>query len=229
MFVLLYHTALANARSKELLHRRMVFCYNDEHTVLYESTKNERGIFMKRRKKNRRTNQVAKEILQWILTLAAAFFIAFVTDHFLIVNAQIPSGSMESTIMPGDRVFGSRLSYLLSNPERFDIVIFRYPDDRSQLFIKRVIGLPGETIEIRNGNIYINGSSTPLEDVETKEEMNGTFGPYVVPKGCYFMLGDNRNNSKDSRYWNDPFVPLNDMLGKAFFRYWPLDECKLLN
>lgn len=179
-------------------------------------------------KKNKRMNPAVKEMLQWILTFAAAFFIAFFADHFIIVNAQIPSGSMENTIMTGDRVFGNRLSYLLSNPKRFDIVIFRYPDDRSQLYIKRVIGLPGETVEIRNGKIYINGSDEPLQDVETKDEMIGSFGPYVVPKGCYFMLGDNRNNSKDSRYWDDPYVPLTDMLGKAFFRYWPLNECKPL-
>lgn len=184
---------------------------------------------MRRHKKNRQVHSAVRELRQWVLTLAAAFFVAFITDHFIIVNAQIPSGSMENTIMPGDRVFGSRLSYMLSNPERFDIVIFRYPDDRSQLYIKRVIGLPGETVEIRDGSIYINGSDVPLEDVETKEFMTGSFGPYFVPEGCYFMLGDNRNNSKDSRYWIDPYVPLNDMLGKAFFRYWPLDECKVLH
>ena len=101
-----------------------------------------------------------KELLQWVAIFA---------DKFLIVNAQIPSGSMENTIMPGDRIIGNRLAYTFSDPQRFDIIIFRYPDDESQLFIKRIIGLPGETVEIIDGRIYINGSDEPLEDVETKE------------------------------------------------------------
>ena len=165
-----------------------------------------------------------KEILQWCATIAAAFVIALIADTFLIVNAQIPSGSMENTIMPGDRVIGNRLSYLISDPERFDIVIFEYPDDPSQLFIKRIIGLPGETIEIRGGHIYINGSYEPLEDVDTKEVTNGSFGPYTVPDDCYFVMGDNRNNSKDSRYWVNTYVSEDAILGKAVFRYWPLNE-----
>ena len=93
-----------------------------------------------------------------------------------------------------------------SDPQRFDIIIFRYPDDERQLFIKRIIGLPGETVEIRDGKIYLNGSDEPLEDVQTKETMVGSFGPYTVPENSYFVMGDNRNDSKDSRYWTNTFV-----------------------
>lgn len=168
------------------------------------------------------------EFFQWILTFAIAVVIALCVNHFVLVNAEIPSGSMENTIMTGDRVFGNRLSYTFSEPERFDIIIFRYPDDESQLFIKRIIGLPGETVEIHNGQIFIDGSATPLEDVETKEFMQGSFGPYTVPDNCYFVMGDNRNNSKDSRYWEHTFVTDDEIVGKAFLRYWPLNKIKFL-
>ena len=144
-------------------------------------------------------DSTAKELFQWLIAILAAVAIALFVDNFLIVNAQIPSGSMENTIMTGDRVVGNRLSYLTKNPERYDVIIFKYPDDESQLFIKRIIGLPGETVEIRDGHIYIDGSSEPLEDVETKEYMVGNYGPYTVPEGCYFCLGDNRPRSEDSR------------------------------
>lgn len=123
--------------------------------------------------------------------------------------------------MTGDRIFGNRLAYLFDDPERFDIVIFKYPDDESQRFIKRVIGLPGETVEIREGKVYINGSDTPLDDSFTPETPVGNFGPYTVPEGCYFMLGDNRNNSRDSRMWDNPYVKKEKILGKAVLRYFP--------
>ena len=171
---------------------------------------------------------VGKELFQWVLVIIGAVILAFLIDTFVIVNAQIPSGSMENTIMTGDRVFGNRLAYKFSDPKRFDIIIFKYPDDESQLFIKRIIGLPGETVEIHDGNIYINGSDSPLEDVDIKEPMEGSFGPYTVPEGCYFVMGDNRNNSRDSRYWENTFVSEDEILGKAVLRYWPLNEIKLL-
>ena len=171
---------------------------------------------------------VGKELFQWVLVILGAVILAFLIDTFVIVNAQIPSGSMENTIMTGDRVFGNRLAYKFSDPKRFDIIIFKYPDDESQLFIKRIIGLPGETVEIHDGNIYINGSDSPLEDVDIEEPMEGSFGPYTVPEGCYFVMGDNRNNSRDSRYWENTFVSEDEILGKAVFRYWPLNKMKLL-
>ena len=87
-------------------------------------------------------DSTAKELFQWLIAILAAVAIALFVDNFLIVNAQIPSGSMENTIMTGDRVVGNRLSYLTKDPERYDVIIFKYPDDESQLFIKRIIGLP---------------------------------------------------------------------------------------
>lgn len=131
--------------------------------------------------------------------------------------------------MTGDQIFGNRLAYVKSDPQRYDIVIFYYPDDEKQKFIKRVIGLPGETVTIRDGKVYINDSTEPLRDDFCPETPVGDFGPYEVPEGCYFMLGDNRNVSKDSRYWLNPYVEKDKIIGKAFLRYWPLNKISLLN
>ena len=131
-----------------------------------------------KRKEKEESVSTARELFQWVAAIVAAVLIALAIDNFVIVNAQIPSGSMENTIMTGDRVIGNRFAYSFSDPQRFDIIIFRYPDDERQLFIKRIIGLPGETVEIRDGKIYLNGSDEPLEDVQTKETMVGSFGPY---------------------------------------------------
>lgn len=162
-----------------------------------------------------------KELWEYVKMILFVVIVVLVVDNFLLINAVIPSESMENTIMTGDRIFGNRLAYLFDDPERFDIVIFKYPDDESQRFIKRVIGLPGETVEIREGKVYINGLDTPLDDSFTPETPVGNFGPYTVPEGCYFMLGDNRNNSRDSRMWDNPYVKKEKILGKAVLRYFP--------
>lgn len=160
------------------------------------------------------------EIISWIKTIAMAVVIAVLINSFVIVNATVPTGSMENTIMPGDRIIALRLTYYVSSPERGDIVVFRYPDDESVLYVKRVIGLPGETVEIKDGEVYINNSDTPLDDSFVKEQPVGDFGPYEVPEGCYFMMGDNRNNSQDSRYWVNKYVEEDKILGKVYFKYY---------
>ena len=164
---------------------------------------------------------IAKELWEYVKMIIFVVVFVLVVNNFLIINAKIPSESMENTIMTGDRIFGNRLAYLLGDPERYDIVIFRYPDYESQLFIKRDIGLPGETVEIIDGKVYIDGSETPLDDSFTPETPTGNYGPYTVPEGCYFMLGDNRNNSRDSRFWQNPYVEEDKILGKAVLRYFP--------
>lgn len=147
--------------------------------------------------------------------------VVLIVNNFILINAKIPSPSMEQTIMTGDRVFGNRLAYLFQDPERFDIVVFKYPDDETKLYIKRIIGLPGETVEIRDGKVYINGSEEPLDDSFTPETPLGDYGPYTVPENSYFMMGDNRNHSSDSRFWNNPYVSEDKILGKAILRYFP--------
>ena len=175
----------------------------------------------RKEKSSKGNHPLRSEIISWLQILLAAACIAFVLNTFIIANSRVPSGSMENTIMTGDRIFGNRLAYVLGDPQRFDIVIFRYPDDESQLFIKRIIGLPGETVEITDGKVYIDGSETPLDDSFTPETPTGNYGPYTVPENCYFMLGDNRNNSKDSRFWQNTFVERDAILGKAVLKYFP--------
>lgn len=166
-------------------------------------------------------NSIWKELGEYIKMIIFVVVVVLIVNNFLLINARVPSESMEKTIMTGDRFFGNRLAYLFDDPERFDIVVFKYPDDESQLFVKRVIGLPGETVEIKDGKVYINGSETPLDDSFTPETPTGDYGPYVVPEGSYFMLGDNRNHSGDSRFWKQPYVEKEKIVGKAIFRYFP--------
>jgi signal peptidase I len=170
------------------------------------------------------------EVLSWVLTFAIAIGTALLLKNFVIINANVPTGSMENTILPGDDLLGFRLSYLLSEPERGDIVIFKFPDDESQKFIKRIIGLPGEKVVIEDGKIYINDSEVPLEETYLKEEWVVGTGPYEfnVPEGCYFVMGDNRNDSNDARFWDNTYVTAEEIIGKAEFIYYPFSHIKSL-
>ena len=170
--------------------------------------------------------KILPAVLEDLITIAVVVVIIILVNTFLLINANIPSASMEKTVMTHDRIFGNRLAYRSSDPSRYDIIIFRYPDDPSgkTLFIKRVIGLPGETVNIRAGRVYINGSSEPLDDSFCPEKPMGDFGPYEVPEDSYFVMGDNRNDSNDSRFWENTYVSRDHILGRAFFRYWPLNR-----
>lgn len=172
--------------------------------------------------------QICKEIFSYLKIIALAGCLALVLNKIAVVNAQIPSESMENTIMVGDRIFGNRLAYINKGPQRFDIVIFHPPDDESQLYIKRVIGLPGETVEVVDGQVYIDGQKESLDDSFVPEPPEGDAGPYLVPKDCYFMMGDNRNYSEDSRFWDQPFVSRDKIEAKAGFRYFPLNKMGLI-
>nr|WP_317359571.1 signal peptidase I [uncultured Tyzzerella sp.] len=171
-----------------------------------------------------KAQKIKKELIDIIKTIVIAVIVAFIITNFIIVNAVVPTGSMKNTILPNDRLIAFRLSYLFSEPQRGDIVVFKAPDDESVLYVKRIIGLPGETVNIVDGKVYINDSNEPLEDDYIMEEMLGSFGPYVVPEGSYFMMGDNRNDSQDSRYWTNTFLPEDNILGKVIFKYYPKIE-----
>lgn len=175
--------------------------------------------------------EVVKEVISWVLTFAVAIAAALFIKSFIIINATVPTGSMENTIMPGDDLIGFRLSYAFSEPERGDIIIFKFPDDESQKYVKRIIGLPGEKITIKDAKVYINDSSEPLEEEYLKDEWIEKTGPYEyeVPEDCYLVLGDNRNNSKDSRYWVNSFVTKDEIIGKASFIYFPFNRFGSLN
>ena len=164
------------------------------------------------------------EIWEYVRIILVVVVAVLLINNFLLINARIPSESMQNTIMVGDQIFGNRLAYKKADPKRYDIIIFRFPDDEKQLFIKRIIGLPGETINITDGKVYVEGQEEPLDDSFIPEAMEGSFGPYVVPEGSYFVLGDNRNHSMDSRFWQNTFVKREAILGKAELRYFPFTK-----
>ena len=172
--------------------------------------------------------EMIKEILGWVRLIVLTVIFALFFNFFIIVNAVIPSGSMEQTIMTGDRIIAFRLSYLLSDPQRNDIVILPDPDDpRGDLYIKRIIGMPGETLFIDQGRVFVlpPGESVSVQLYEPflnpYDPPRSSFGPITVPEDSFFVMGDHRNNSQDSRHWNNPFVYENDILGRAIFRYYP--------
>lgn len=185
-------------------------------------------------------NPIVKEIFSYVVVIIAALLLGWLINTFILSNNTIPTGSMIPTIPEESRIFGNRLTYKFSDPERGDIVVFKYPVDESQLFIKRVIGLPGETIQVKDGNVYINGDildESDYLDVVTE----GEFGPYEIPQDSYFMMGDNRNESSDSRFWNIraqedgltvdsnhdyTTVKKDKLVSKAFIMYYP--KLKLL-
>lgn len=171
-----------------------------------------------------------RELLSWGITFAIAIAAALLLKNYVIINANVPTGSMQNTIQINDNLFGNRLAYIWSEPERGDIIIFKYPDDESQKYIKRIIGLPGEKVTIEDGQIFINDSEAPLQESYLKEAWVLNDGPYEfeVPEGCYLVLGDNRNNSKDARFWNNTYVTEEQIIGKALFIYYPFSHMGIL-
>ena len=178
--------------------------------------------------------RIWKDVWDYAKMIIIVVLIITLINNVVLINAKIPSESMEKTVMTGDRLFGFRLAYginidlfgheiskKIKDPERFDIIIFKYPDDEKKLFIKRLIGLPGEKVQITDGKVYINDSEIPLDDSFIPEKARGNFGPYEVPENSYFMLGDNREYSRDSRFWKNTFVSFDEIVGKAIVRYYP--------
>ena len=193
----------------------------------------------RRKMEDEKKRTARKEVFSWVRMFAIVIIVVFVLTQFIIINAKIPSGSMENTIMTHDRLIGFRFAYWFDEPQRGDIILFEYPVDEKQIYIKRVIGLPGETVEIRDGHVYIDGSDEPLQEDYLKEEWTWENDGYsfVVPEGCYFVMGDNRNDSEDGRLWagealkagvaSTPeeaekysYVRKDQIKGKAIFKYY---------
>lgn len=172
--------------------------------------------------KEKKQGGLGKEIFEWVKIIVSAALIAFVLNTFIIANSEVPSGSMENTIMTGDRVIGSRLSYRFEDPKRGDIAIFRFPDNEKIYYVKRIIGLPGETVDIVDGKVYINGSDEPLDEPYIRESMIPEAPMHFeVPENSYFMMGDNRNYSMDARRWENTYVKREKIIAKVLFRYFP--------
>ena len=187
------------------------------------------------------SNQKSK-LREYIEAILLAIVIAFFIRTFVIQAYKIPSGSMKPTLQIGDHIlvskfnYGVKLPFLRSTlipigtPKRGDILVFIYPEDRSKDFIKRLVGLPGDTIEIRNKKILLNGA--PLNDahgvyvdnliIPASVQPRDNFGPVTVPAESIFVMGDNRDESYDSRFWG--FVKMQDVLGKALIIYWSWNQ-----
>jgi len=182
-------------------------------------------------------------IRDWVESIIVAFILAMIIRTFVIQAFKIPSGSMHSTLLEGDLIlvnkfiYGARIPFTdlnlpaLRQPQRGDVIVFIYPDSPKKDFIKRLAGLPGETLEIKNGTVFINDK--PLLDSLFNQRYyynRGEFGQegkkIKIPEDNFFVLGDNSASSQDSRYWG--FVPRKNILGKALVIYWPLQRIRII-
>ena len=164
-------------------------------------------------------------VCKWIADLLIVILLAYTLTLFLCDRTTISGNSMQPAIENEDTVLLNRIAYSFHGPKRYSIIAF-HPNGvkTSKIYVKRVIGLPGETVNIVDGKVYINDSEEPLDDSFCPEVPEGSFGPYEVPEGSYFMLGDNRNHSMDSRYWQNTFVEKDAILAQVAVRYWPLNK-----
>lgn len=164
-----------------------------------------------------------KKIIRALGIYGVIMVVILVLFQTVLMLSLIPSGSMEDTIMTGDVVISTKTGIKEGEIKRFDILVFIPPDEPDITYIKRVVGLPGETIEVKEGKVYADG--VELDDSFIKAPMNRTGdGTYVVPEHCYFFIGDNRNNSKDSRFWNNPYVHVDNILAKARVVVFPFSH-----
>lgn len=162
------------------------------------------------------------ELRSWARDLLLALGLAAIVIVFLYQPVKVEGTSMAPLLSNEERIFINKFIYRFEPIERGDVVVFWYPLDRSKSFIKRVIGLPGETVEIRQGRVYVNNK--PLEEPYVPPQFadTSTYGPTHVPAGEYFVLGDHRASSNDSRVFGP--VPNRFIYGKAVFAYWPMDR-----
>jgi signal peptidase I len=181
-------------------------------------------------------------IREYAESIAIAVLLALVIRTYLVQAFKIPSGSMEDTLAIGDHllvskfIYGTRIPFIdhrvlkIRDPRQGDVIVFEYPEDPSKDFIKRVIGVPGDVVEGKEKKVYVNGKpyENPHEVHKEKDiipkEMNprDTFGPVTVPADSYFVMGDNRDRSYDSRFWK--FVKRDQIKGLAFIKYWSWDR-----
>jgi len=188
--------------------------------------------------------KIKHEVREWAESIIIALILALIIRTFVVQAFKIPSGSMIPTFEIGDRIFvnkfvyGARLPFTdirlpaLKAPARGDIVVFLSPEVPKKDFVKRLIATGGEKVRIKNGNIYINDKriDSPASVGSNYYYNRGDYGKegegITVPNDCYFMLGDNSANSRDSRYWG--FVPKKNIIGKAICIYWPMQRIRLI-
>jgi len=164
----------------------------------------------------------------FVVIFICALLLSLLIKTFLVDNRLIPTSSMVPTVPVGGRILVNRLVYDFTEPQFQDIVVFEPTDStkvevgRDDDMLKRVIGLPGDVVQVAGAQLYVNGQA--IDEPYLAETMAYEFGPVTVPEGSVLLLGDNRNASFDAHMWSDPFVPLDNIKGKAFFLYWPTEQ-----
>lgn len=181
-------------------------------------------------KKEKKKKNAVREVLGWLIYMAVLVAAAFFVVHFVGERTVVSGDSMMPTLRDGDNLIVDKLSYRIRSPRRFEIVVFPFQYQKGTYYIKRVIGLPGEQVQIYDGHIYINGKI--LEESYGNEEIRSAglaSEAITLGEDEYFVLGDNRNNSADSREPSVGTVLKQDMIGRAVFRIWPLDSVGFLD
>ncbi|MEL7632528.1 MULTISPECIES: signal peptidase I [Sporomusa] len=172
------------------------------------------------------TTNLGEEIKDWVISILIAIVLAFFIRYFIVELYMVEGPSMRPTLVNGERLVVNKFIYRFKAPERGEILVFRYPRDPSRDFIKRVIGVAGDTVEIKDSRVLLNGQL--LNEPYILERTRGAYPAVTVPEGHIYVMGDNRNNSEDSRFKDVGFVPLELIKGKAITVFWPLDHIKTL-
>jgi len=171
-------------------------------------------------------SKALSELKTWFRDLIFALAVAVFIVMFVVQPVKVEGTSMQPRLVDQERIFVNRFIYRFSEIHRGDVVVFWYPRDTAKSFIKRVIGLPGDLVEIRLGQVLVNGARIDEPYLRPEYRDRESFGRVIVPPGHYFVLGDHRNSSNDSRNWG--FVPRELIYGKAIFSYWPVSRIGLV-
>lgn len=161
-------------------------------------------------------------LLEILQTLLLALIFYFIIDSFF-PRVRVENISMKPTLQPGELLLVNKLAYKIGNPQHGDVIVFHYPGNPAEDYIKRLIGLPGDEVKVEGGMVYVNGQPLDEPYISAPPSYRGT---WEVPENSFFVLGDNRNQSSDSHSWG--FVPLENVVGKALIVYWPIDQIKTL-
>lgn len=184
----------------------------------------------KKNKKDKPKKPLWREILEWIGTLALAVVIAFAVRFFFFEPVKVDGRSMDATLKNGEIMLVTKMEYHLGDPERFDVVICHYPDRGKVNFVKRVVGLPGDTVEMKDGYLYVNGIKYEEEYLVHRPDYRYIYDgmtSYTVPEGMYFVLGDNRSNSNDSHIIGP--ISRKMIKGKVQYVFFPFDQIREIN
>lgn len=174
---------------------------------------------------NVKENKFIKFFKDWVIPIISAAVIYFLLNKFVFFNVQVPTGSMIPTINIDNRAVVTRI-HNLDNLKRGDVIVF-YSDELKERLVKRLIGLPGDKIEIKKGVVFVNGEQLKEDYVKNKDDYDSK-GIFEVPQGKYFFLGDNRPVSKDARYWNNHYIDSSAIEGKAQFIFYPFTEFRII-